>query len=403
MNTVEIIERENAHTSGVYPKRQLAIVRGKGAHLWDADGREYIDCVGGQGAANLGHAHPAVVAAIQAQAETLISCPEIFYNDKRADLLTKLTSLAPAGLDRAFLCNSGAEANEAALKFARLATKRIEVVATMRGFHGRTMGALSATWEKTYREPFNPLIPGFSHVPYNDLAAADVAITAKTAAFLVEVVQGEGGVRPGTAEYLQGVQAICRARGAMFIVDEVQTGYGRTGKLFASEHYGLEPDLMPTAKSLAGGLPFGACLIGPRVGALDPSTHGTTFGGNPMGCAAALAALDALVNDGLIERSATLGTWLLETLRETLPTTQVREVRGLGLMIGIELRSKVAPILRALQERGVLALPAGATVLRLLPPLVIEKADLERVVEAIQVVLAAQPELSERSTAKETA
>jgi acetylornithine/LysW-gamma-L-lysine aminotransferase len=188
----------------------------------------------------------------------------------------------------------------------------------------------------------------------------------------------------------------------MFIVDEVQTGYGRTGKLFASEHYGLEPDLMPTAKSLAGGMPFGACLIGPRIGTLDPSTHGTTFGGNPLGCAAAIAALDALVNDGLIERSATLGAWLLETLRATLPTTHVREVRGLGLMIGIELRSKVAPVLRALQERGVLALPAGATVLRLLPPLVIEKADLERVVEAIQAVLAAQPEISERTTVKET-
>jgi acetylornithine/LysW-gamma-L-lysine aminotransferase len=402
MNTTEIIEMEGAHTSGVYPKRQLAIVRGKGAHLWDADGREYIDCVGGQGAANLGHAHPAIVAAVQAQVETLMSCPEIFYNDKRAELLEKLTSLAPAGMSRAFLCNSGAEANEAALKFARLATKRTEVVATMRGFHGRTMGALSATWEKTYREPFNPLIPGFSHVPYNDLAAADAAITDQTAAFLVEVVQGEGGVRPGTAEYLQGVQALCRARGAMFIVDEVQTGYGRTGKLFASEHYGLEPDLMPTAKSLAGGMPFGACLIGPRIGTLDPSTHGTTFGGNPLGCAAAIAALDALVNDGLIERSATLGAWLLETLRATLPTTHVREVRGLGLMIGIELRSKVAPVLRALQERGVLALPAGATVLRLLPPLVIEKADLERVVEAIQAVLAAQPEISERTTVKET-
>ena len=402
MNTSEIIETESAHTSGVYPKRQLAIVRGKGAHLWDADGREYIDCVGGQGAANLGHAHPAIVAAIQAQAETLISCPEIFYNDKRAELLSKLTSLAPAGLDRAFLCNSGAEANEAALKFARLATGRTQVIATMRGFHGRTMGALSATWDKTYREPFNPLIPGFSHVPYNDLAAAESAISDQTAAFLVEVVQGEGGVRPGTADYLQGVQALCRERGAMFIVDEVQTGYGRTGRLFASEHYNLTPDLMPTAKSLAGGIPFGACLIGPRVGKLDPSTHGTTFGGNPLGCAAALAALDALVNDGLIERSATLGAWLLDTLRDVLPGSHVREVRGLGLMIGIELRSKVAPVLRALQEQGVLALPAGVTVLRLLPPLVIEKADLERVVEAIQTVLAAQPELSERSNQKET-
>lgn len=394
MNTQQIIDTESAHTSGVYPKRPLAIVRGEGAHLWDADGRMYIDCVGGQGAGNLGHAHPAVVAAIREQAGLLMSCPEIFYNDKRAELLQKLTSLAPAGLTRAFLCNSGAEANEAALKFARLATGRTGIVATMRGFHGRTMGALSATWEKTYREPFAPLIPDFHHVTYNDLAAADAAITDKTAGFLVEVVQGEGGVRPGTAEYLLGVQALCRERGAMFIVDEVQTGYGRTGKLFASEHYGLEPDLMPTAKSLAGGLPFGACLIGSRVGVLAQSTHGTTFGGNPLCCAAAIAALDALENEHLIERSAALGTWLIDCLRKTLPDTQVREVRGLGLMIGIELRSKVAPVLRALQERGILALPAGATVLRLLPPLVIDQSDLESVIEAIEAVLAAQPELA---------
>ncbi len=394
MNTQAIIEQEGAHTSGVYPKRQLALVRGEGAHVWDAEGRMYIDCVGGQGAANLGHAHPKVVAAIREQAGTLISCPEIFYNDKRAELLEKLTSLAPAGMKRAFLCNSGAEANEAAIKFARIATGRTGIVATMRGFHGRTMGALSATWDKSYREPFGPLVPDFSHVAYNNLAAADAAITDKTAAFLVEVVQGEGGVHPGTADYLLGVQKLCKERGTMFIVDEVQTGYGRTGKLFASEHYGLEPDLMPTAKSLAGGMPFGACLIGERVGTIPPMSHGTTFGGNPLGCAAALAALDALTNDGLIERAATLGAWMIERLRGSLPSTAVREVRGLGLIIGIELRGKVAPVLRALQEQGVLALPAGATVLRLLPPLVIEQSDLELAAQAIETVLAAQPELA---------
>jgi len=394
MNSQTIIEHEGAHTSGAYPKRQLAIVRGEGAHLWDAEGRMYIDCVGGQGAANLGHAHPKVVAAITEQAKTLISCPEIFYNDRRAELYDLLISLAPPGMNRAFLCNSGAEAVEAAIKFAKLATGRKGIIATMRGFHGRTAGALSATWEKAYREPFMPLIPETSHVPYNDLEAASGAINENTAAFLVEVVQGEGGVRPGTAEYLCGVQALCRERGALFIVDEVQTGYGRTGKLFASEHYGLEPDLMPTAKSLAGGLPFGACLIAERIGEISTSTHGTTFGGNPVGCAAAVAALHALHDEGLIERSATLGKWMIERLRSTLPATQVREVRGLGLMIGIELRGKVAPILRALQEKGVLALPAGATVLRLLPPLVISQDDLETAARAIEEVLTAQPELA---------
>ncbi len=394
MNTEQIIAKEGAHTSGVYPKRQLAVVRGEGAHVWDAEGREYIDCVGGQGAANLGHAHPAVVKAITEQAQTLISCPEIFYNDKRAELLELLTSLAPKGMNRAFFTNSGAESNEAAIKFARLATGRSGFVATMRGFHGRTLGALGATWEKTYREPFQGLTTAFKHVPYNNLEAAANAIDENTAGFIVEVVQGEGGVHPGTAEYLCGVQALCRERGAMFIVDEVQTGYGRTGKLFASEHYGLDPDLLPTAKSLAGGLPFGACLINDRLGQLPPSTHGTTFGGNPVCVAAAIAALKALTQDGLVERSAELGAWMLERLRSSLPASQVREVRGLGLIIGIELRGKVAPVLRALQEKGVLALPAGATVLRLLPPLVISKDDLETVAQTIESVLNAQPELA---------
>ena len=273
----DIITLESAHTSGVYPKRPLAIVRGEGARLWDADGNEYIDCVGGQGAANLGHGHPAIVSAISRQAGQLITCPEIFYNDRRAELLAALANVAPAGLSRAFLCNSGAEAVEAAIKFARLSTGRRKIVACMRGFHGRTMGALSATWEPKYREPFEPLVPGFTHVPYNDLAALDAAVTDSTAAVLLEVVQGEGGVRLGDPAFLLGAQCLCRERGALLIVDEVQTGYGRTGTLFACEQYGLEPDLMPIAKSMAGGLPMGACLIGPRVRPIEKMTHGLSL------------------------------------------------------------------------------------------------------------------------------
>lgn len=379
---------EDAHTSGVYPKRALTIVRGQGAYLWDSEGRRYIDCVGGQGAANLGHAHPAVVAAIQNQAATLISCPEIFYNDTRAALLEKLTTAA--GMPRAFLCNSGTEAVEAALKFAKLATGRKHIVAAKRGFHGRTMGALAATWEPKYREPFEPGVPNYTHVAYNDLSALEAEISDQTAALILEVVQGEGGVRPGDGEYLRAAQALCRERGAMFITDEVQTGFGRTGKLFAHQHYGLEPDLMPVAKSMAGGLPMGACLIGSRVGTLEPMTHGSTFGGNPLACAAALAALEVMDTEDLPGRAAALGGWMLERLAD-LPARfpeKVREVRGLGLLLGIELRNKVAPILRGLQERGVLALPAGVTVLRLLPPLVISKDDLELVAQAVEAVLA---------------
>lgn len=378
---------EDAHTSGVYPKRALTIVRGQGTYLWDSEGRRYIDCVGGQGAANLGHAHPAVVAAIQNQAATLISCPEIFYNDTRAALLEKLTTAA--GMPRAFLCNSGTEAVEAALKFAKLATGRKHIVAAKRGFHGRTMGALAATWEPKYREPFEPGVPNYTHVPYNDLSALEAEISDQTAALILEVVQGEGGVRPGDGEYLRAAQALCRERGAMFITDEVQTGFGRTGKLFAHQHYGLEPDLMPVAKSMAGGLPMGACLIGSRVGTLEPMTHGSTFGGNPLACAAALAALEVMATEDLPGRAAALGGWMLERLAD-LPSRfpeKVREVRGLGLLLGIELRNKVAPVLRGLQERGVLALPAGVTVLRLLPPLVISKDDLELVAQAVEAVL----------------
>ena len=289
-----IIDLESAHTSGVYPKRPLAIVRGQGARVWDAEGREYIDCAGGQGAANLGHAHPAILAAINRQASQLITCPEIFYNDRRAELLAALTGAAPEGMSRAFLCNSGTEAVEAAIKFARLSTGRAGIVAAVRGFHGRTMGALSATWNRDYRTPFEPLVPGFSHVPYNDLPALERAVTDQTAAVLLEVVQGEGGVHPGTPEFLHGAQALCRERGARLILDEVQTGYGRTGKLWACQHHGIAPDLLAAAKSMAGGLPMGACLIGPAVGALAPMSHGSTFGGNPLACAAALAALDVM-------------------------------------------------------------------------------------------------------------
>ncbi len=388
-----IYQLESARTSGVYPKRPLAIVRGEAARVWDASGREYIDCVGGQGAANLGHAHPAIVAAVSRQAATLISCPEIFYNDRRAELLDRLAALAPTGAQetRIFLCNSGAEANEAALKFARLSTGRPGIVAAVRSFHGRTFGALSATGNKEYRQPFEPLVPGFSHVPYNDSAALEAAVGDDTAAVILEVVQGEGGVHPATADYLARAQALCRARGALLILDEVQTGYGRTGKLFACQHYGLQPDLMTIAKSMAGGLPMGACLIGPAVQGIKPLTHGSTFGGNPLACAAALATLEVMTQrdaagETLPERAARLGSYLLGRLRR-IESPLIREVRGLGLMVGVDLRVKVTPILQKLQEMGVLALPAGATVLRLLPPLVIAQDDLDRVVEAIERAL----------------
>jgi len=383
----QIIDLEDRHNSGLYTKQPIVLVRGRGATLWDAEGRAYVDCVGGQGVANVGHAHPAVARAIAAQAERLAICPNGFYNDRRAELLAALVRIAPPGLERAFLCNSGAEAVEAAIKFARLSTGRSGVIAAMRGFHGRTLGALSATWNKAYRQPFEPLLPGFSFVPYNRPERLEGAIGDDTAAVLLEVVQGEGGVNPGDGDFLRAAQALCRRHGALLIVDEVQTGLGRTGKMFALEHHGLEPDLVCLAKALAGGLPMGAVLIGGRVGELPRKAHGTTFGGNPLACAAALASIEVLETERLPQNAAERGAQLMAGLR-AIDAPQVREVRGLGLMVAVELKTQAGPYLAALAERGVLALTAGSTVMRFLPPLVISADQIDTVVEQVAEVLA---------------
>lgn len=383
---MDVIQLERNFTSGVYPKRDVAIVRGEGARVWDAEGREYVDCVGGHGVANLGHCHPAVVEAITQQARRLITCPEVFYNDRRAELLSRLSASLPEGLNRIFLCNSGTEAVEAAIKFARLSTGRPGIVATMRGFHGRTLGALSATWERKYREPFEPLVPAFSHVPFDSLERMEEAIGDDTAAVLVEIVQGEGGVRPGSPQYFQGLRELCDERGVLLMVDEVQTGFGRTGRWFAVERVGIVPDLMCLGKAIAGGVPMGAVAIGPAVGELPDGVHGSTFGGNPLACAAAIAAIEAYERDGLIRRSAEMGTYLLERL-QAIESPLIREVRGVGLMVGIELKTRVTPVLQELMEQGVLALPAGPTVLRLLPPLVISREEIDVVVDAIHCSL----------------
>ncbi|MEO8608359.1 MAG: acetylornithine/succinylornithine family transaminase [Chloroflexota bacterium] len=376
---------EDAHSSGAYLKRDLQIVRGEGATLWDADGNRYIDCVGGQGTANLGHAHPAILKAIQEQAAQLITCPELFHNPVRAHFQAELCKAS--GMSRVFLCNSGAEANEGALKIARLKTGRTGVIATMRGFHGRTMGALSATWEKTYREPFLPLIADVTHVPYNNIDRLREALNENTAAVLLEVVQGEGGVHPAEAGYLQAALELCHANGTLLIIDEVQTGFGRTGYLFAHQHDGIQPDLMTVAKSIAGGIPAGAVLMHESIGELTPAAHGSTFGGNPLACAVGLAVLDVLQNTDLIAHARTLGDEVRAHLSANLSEKAVREVRGRGFMFGIELRGKVAPILKELQTRGVLALPAGPSVLRLLPPLVMNDEDLWQAVAIIEEVL----------------
>lgn len=388
MNTNEIIAIENEHTPGIYAKQALAIVRGQGASLFDAEGVEYLDCASGHGVASLGHAHPKIAEALYKQASILITLFESFPNDQRALLMEKITALVP-GLDRVFFCNSGTEAVEASFKFARISTGRKNIVAAMRAFHGRTYGSLSATFNKKYREGFEPLVPGFSHVPYNNIEALENAVTNETAAVILEVVQGEGGVYPASAEYIQAARRICDERAALLIVDEIQSGFGRTGKMFAIQHFGVTPDMLACAKALAGGVPMGALLIGPGVKNLMPGVHGSTFGGNPLACAVANAALDVIQEEDLPGQAAAKGAYLMERLRK-IESPAIREVRGLGLMIGIEMKQKAAPYIKTLQEKKIIALNAGMTVIRLLPPLVISYQQLDHLVEVLKEVLATE-------------
>jgi LysW-gamma-L-lysine/LysW-L-ornithine aminotransferase len=385
MNAQEIIEIETKHSAGTYTKQPLVIVRGQGASLFDIDGVEYLDCSSGHGVANLGHAHPKIAEALYQQANTLITLFEAFPNDKRAMLMDKITRLVP-GLDRVFLCNSGTEAVEAAFKFARLSTGRKNIVAAMRAFHGRTYGSLSATYNKKYRDGFEPLVPGFCHVPYNNLEALDKAVDGETAAVILEVIQGEGGVNLAKGEYLRAVRRLCDERGVLLIIDEIQTGFGRTGRMFAIQHYGVTPDLLTCAKSLAGGVPMGAVLFSRHIKNLTPGVHASTFGGNPLACAAAVAALHVMEEESLPRQAQVKGAYLLDKLRR-IESSNIREVRGMGLMVGIEMKQKVAPYIKALQERNIIALNAGMTVIRLLPPLVISYQQIDHLVDVLSEVL----------------
>jgi [amino-group carrier protein]-gamma-(L-lysyl/L-ornithyl)-L-glutamate aminotransferase len=360
-------------------------VRGEGCWLIDSNGRRYLDLSSAQGVAMLGHCHPRVTEAIARQARTLTLCPNYLYNDVRAEFAQALVGVLPSHLPHVFLANSGGEAVDGALKFARLMTKRAAFVSTTKGFHGRTVGALSVTWEPKYREGFLPLLET-THAPFNDAVALDKAIGERTAAVIVEAVQGESGVNIGAADFLHAAQRLCRERGALLILDEIQTGFGRTGRWFGFQHAGIEPDIVCMAKGLGGGFPMGAfAYTKPVRDALSPGAHGSTFGGSPLACAAGVAALAVYRDQDLINRSQKLGEQMLSALRAALKDVPlVREVRGLGLMLAIELRTKVAPVLKTLMiDHGVIALPAGPTVLRLLPPLVISEEEISLGVTAI--------------------
>ena len=377
-------ELEQTYQLAVYPRRDIVLVRGSGARLFDEKGRAYIDCAANVGVSNIGHGNQTVARAVHDQYLTLGNCYGMFYNPVRARLAQKLAALAPGNLNKVFFCNSGAEANEAAIKFARSSTGRQEIIAAMRGFHGKTMGALAATWGPEYQKPFAPMLPGIKHVPYNNLAKLEAVLGDNTAAILLEVVQGEGGVRVGDHGYFQRIREICDARDILLIIDEVQTGFGRTGTMFACEQFGV-PDMLCLAKSLAGGIPMGAVVCNDRIN-VPVKSHTSTFGGNPTACAAALATIDVIEKEGLVENAQTLGEYFLRQLRG-IKSGKIREVRGLGLMLGIELKEKAGPHVQALMEKGVIVLLAGATVIRLLPPLVITREEIDTVVKALREIL----------------
>ena len=391
---IDIPSVEQTHSSGAVPRRGVTIVRASGSHLFDGTGRRWVDCSAAHGWAALGHTHPIVTEAIRSQAGRIVMLTESASNDMRARWFATLveflgrdfpdTERGP--LSRIAAANSGAEAIEAALKFARVRTGRTGVVAFTRGFHGRTFGALTATAPSPRRDKFAPLVPGFAHATYNDLASAASKIGDDTAAVIVEVVQGEGGVHEGTTEFLTGIEHLARERGALLIVDEIQTGFGRTGHWFASAWHGLNPDIIVLGKALGGGLPLGAAVWRRELGGFEPGFHGSTFAGAPLVAAASVAAMEAMTAEDLANRAARLGEQTLARLR-ALESAQVRGVRGRGLMIGIELKGKVGPIIERLMERGVWALPAGLNVLRLLPPLNIPESDLDFALDAISETL----------------
>lgn len=393
MNTQEIMERAARVLVPTYSRYPVAIVRGEGATVWDADGKEYLDLAAGLGTSNLGHCHPRVVEAIAHQASRLLHVSNLYHIEEQVRLAEALVERSFA--ERAFFCNSGAEANEAAIKLARKAGRdrfgpgRHEILVMENSFHGRTMATLSATGQAKVREDFEPLLEGFRFVPFNDLQALEAAVTERTCAVLVEPIQGEGGVIVPDEGYLPGLRRLCDARDLLLVYDEIQTGFGRTGHLFAYEAFGAPPHIMTVAKSLGGGVPIGAMLTTDDLAQhLGPGTHASTFGGNPLVCAAALAALEALEAEQLMANARKVGAYFRQRLEELQARHQaVREVRGLGLMIGVELDRDARPFLLNALERGVIISCPKETVWRFLPPLVITEADVDRAVGVLDELL----------------
>lgn len=369
----------------VFSEKPIRIDSGEGPYLYDEE-TAFLDFGASYAVTPTGHCHPDVVAATQDQLEQLMYVQASYPVDIRDDLHTTLAASAPGDIDHVWLCNSGTEANEAAIKFARSATGRSKIIATTQGFHGRTLGSLAATWKQVYKEPFEPLAGGFEFVDYGDVGELEAAVDDDTAAVLLEPIQGEGGINPAPEGYLQAVREQTEDHGAAMILDEIQTGLGRTGSMWAAENHGVTPDILTTAKGLASGLPVGATLCRDWI-AEDPGDHSSTFSGGPVVCAAAKETLDVIERENLAEHADEMGTYLIDALESTIGD-DVRDIRGQGLMIGIEVKRGANRMLPTLAlDHGILALPAGRTVLRLLPPLIIERQHADQVVSALDEVI----------------
>ncbi len=394
MEIKKFFDESSRYIMNTYNRFPVILRKGRGMKVWSSDGKEYLDFVGGIAVNILGHCHPRVVVAIQKQAQRLLHVSNYYYIEPQVKLAKLLVEHSFA--DKVFFCNSGAEANEAAIKLARKYSKeqinpeRFEIIATKNSFHGRTLATLTATGQEKIQKGFEPLVPGFKHVPFNDIDEMGKVITKDTCAIMLEPIQGEGGVKLPDQNYLKGVRELCNENNLNLILDEVQTGMGRTGKFFAYEHFGITPDIMTIAKGLGGGVPIGAMLAIDKVAsAFQPTTHATTFGGNPLVCAAAVATIETLLEDGFIlDQCNRMGKYLresLEQLKEEFPSL-ITEIRGMGLLLGMELTRDGDSIVRACLEKGVLINCTAGNVLRFIPPLIVRQRDIDHLVDVLEGV-----------------
>jgi acetylornithine/LysW-gamma-L-lysine aminotransferase len=380
---------EDQFMGNIYQRFPVTVERGLGAHVWDINGKEYIDCMGGYGVALVGHCNPRVVKALQSQLEKIITVHSSLYNKTREEFLENLIKIAPKGLNQVYLNNSGTEAVEAAIKFARKFTGKSGMVAMNGSYHGKSFGSLSLTFNPKYRKSFEPLVEKVSFSPFGDIEALRSTVNSDTAFIILEPIQGESGIHVAPDGFLQDVRKLCDEKGILLIFDEIQDGLGRTGKMWAGEHWNTTPDIMCLAKGIAGGVPMGATLVRPDILAcIAKGEQSSTFGGNPLSCAAGIATIQALTQDGLVENASRMGKKFREGLEKLKEKHKIiREIRGKGLMIGVEMKFEVKDILFDGITNGVLFLYSGKNILRLLPPLVISESDINKALEVLDAVL----------------